>query len=51
MPPAFRLSQASRGVFKVAAEQLRIPRGTLYEEIKRIRRTFAEHGLGDYLKG
>ena len=36
---------------KEAAEQLRIPRGTLYEEIKRIRRIFADHGLGDYLKG
>lgn len=36
---------------KEAAEQLRIPRGTLYEEIKRIRKVFAEHGLGDYLKG
>jgi len=36
---------------KEAAEQLRIPRGTLYEEIKRIRKVFAEHGLGEYLKG
>ena len=36
---------------KEAAEQLRIPRGTLYEEIKRIRKIFADHGLGDYLKG
>ena len=35
---------------KEAAERLRIPRGTLYEEIKRIRKVFAEHGLGDYLK-
>ena len=35
---------------KEAAERLRIPRGTLYEEIKRIRRVFADHGLGDYLK-
>ncbi|MBM3451494.1 MAG: sigma-70 family RNA polymerase sigma factor, partial [Armatimonadetes bacterium] len=34
---------------KEAAERLRIPRGTLYEEIKRIRKVFAEHGLGDYL--
>lgn len=33
-----------------AAERLRIPRGTLYEEIKRIRKVFADHGLGDYLK-
>ena len=33
-----------------AAERLRIPRGTLYEEIKRIRRVFADQGLGDYLK-
>ena len=36
---------------KAAAEQLRIPRGTLYEEIKRIRKIFAEHGLDEYLKG
>lgn len=36
---------------KEAAEQLRIPRGTLYEEINRIRKVFANHGLGDYLKG
>ena len=36
---------------KEAAEQLRIPRGTLYEEIKRIRKIFAEHGLDEYLKG
>jgi RNA polymerase sigma-70 factor (ECF subfamily) len=36
---------------KEAAEQLRIPRGTLYEEIKRIRNVFAVYGLGDYLKG
>lgn len=36
---------------KEAAEQLRIPRGTLYEEIKRIRRIFADHGLDDYLRG
>jgi RNA polymerase sigma-70 factor (ECF subfamily) len=35
---------------KEAAERLRIPRGTLYEEIKRIRRVFADAGLGDYLK-
>ena len=35
---------------KEAAERLRIPRGTLYEEIKRIRKVFAEQGLGDYLK-
>ena len=34
---------------KEAAERLRIPRGTLYEEIKRIRKSFADHGLGDYL--
>lgn len=34
---------------KEAAARLRIPRGTLYEEIKRIRKVFAEHGLGDYL--
>lgn len=35
---------------KEAAERLRIPRGTLYEEIKRIRKIFASHGLGDYLR-
>ncbi len=35
---------------KEAAERLRIPRGTLYEEVKRIRRVFADQGLGDYLK-
>jgi RNA polymerase sigma-70 factor (ECF subfamily) len=34
---------------KEAAERLRIPRGTLYEEIKRIRKIFAEHGLEGYL--
>ena len=36
---------------KEAAERLRIPRGTLYEEIKRIRKIFAEHGLEGYLGG
>jgi RNA polymerase sigma factor (sigma-70 family) len=36
---------------KEAAEKLRIPRGTLYEEIKRIRQVFADFGLDDYLKG
>jgi RNA polymerase sigma-70 factor (ECF subfamily) len=35
---------------KEAAQRLGIPRGTLYEEIKRIRKVFAEIGLGDYLK-
>jgi RNA polymerase sigma-70 factor (ECF subfamily) len=35
---------------KEAAEKLRIPRGTLYEEIKRIRRIFEQQGLGHYLK-
>jgi len=35
---------------KEAAERLRIHRGSLYEEIKRIRRVFADQGLGDYLK-
>jgi RNA polymerase sigma-70 factor (ECF subfamily) len=35
---------------KEAADRLRIPRSTLYEEIKRIRRVFADQGLGDYLK-
>ena len=33
---------------KEAAARLRIPRGTLYEEIRRIRKVFADHGLGDY---
>jgi len=36
---------------KEAAVRLRIPRGTLYEEIKRIRKVFADHGLGDYFVG
>jgi len=35
---------------KEAAEKLRIPRGTLYEEINRIRKIFAEQGLGEYLR-
>ncbi len=35
---------------KEAAEKLRIPRATLYEEIKRVRGVFADFGLGDYLK-
>ncbi len=35
---------------KEASERLRIPRGTLYEEIKRIRRVFVDQGLGEYLK-
>lgn len=35
---------------KEAAERLRIPRGTLYEELKRIRRVFTDQGLGDYLQ-
>jgi RNA polymerase sigma-70 factor (ECF subfamily) len=35
---------------KGAAERLRIPGGTLYEEIKRIRRVFIDQDLGDYLK-
>jgi RNA polymerase sigma factor (sigma-70 family) len=35
---------------KEASKRLRIPRGTLYEEIKRIRKVFADQGLGDYLK-
>ena len=35
---------------KEAAERLRIPRGTLYAEIKRIRKVFADQGLGDYLQ-
>ena len=36
---------------KAAAVRLRIPRGTLYEEIKRIRKVFADHGLGEYFVG
>jgi RNA polymerase sigma factor (sigma-70 family) len=36
---------------KAAAEQLGIPRSTLYEEINRIRKLFAEHGLEIYLRG
>lgn len=35
---------------KEAAARLRIPRGTLYEEIKRIRKVFADQGLGAYLR-
>jgi RNA polymerase sigma-70 factor (ECF subfamily) len=35
---------------KAAAERLGIPRATLYEEIKRIRKVFAAHGLDDYLR-
>ncbi len=36
---------------KAAAEQLGIPRSTLYEEIHRIRKHFADHGLEIYLRG
>ena len=36
---------------KQAAERLGIPRGTLYEEIKRIRTVFADRGLDNYLRG
>jgi RNA polymerase sigma factor (sigma-70 family) len=35
---------------KEAAERLGIPRGTLYEEIRRIRRIFEQHGLANYLR-
>jgi DNA-directed RNA polymerase specialized sigma24 family protein len=35
---------------KETAELLRIPRGTLYEDIKRIRKLFADRRLDDYLK-
>ena len=35
---------------KETAERLRIPRGTLYEEIKRIRKSLSDQGLADYLK-
>ena len=34
---------------KAVAEHLGIPRGTLYEEINRIRKLFADHGLEIYL--
>ena len=36
---------------KEAAARLRISRDTLYEEIKRIKKVFADHGLGDYFVG
>jgi RNA polymerase sigma factor (sigma-70 family) len=36
---------------KAAAELLGVPRSTLYEEIHRIRKLFAEHGLEIYLRG
>jgi RNA polymerase sigma-70 factor (ECF subfamily) len=54
LPPAQRrlcqmLGEEGLSV-KEAAERLRIPRGTVYEEIKRIRKVFANQGLGDYLK-
>ena len=35
---------------KETAERLRIPRGTLYDEMKRIRQILSAQGLGDYLK-
>lgn len=35
---------------KAAAEQLGIPRATLYEEIKRIRQRFVASGLDDYIR-
>lgn len=35
---------------KEAAERLRIPRATLYDEIKRIRQALTDQGLADYLK-
>jgi RNA polymerase sigma factor (sigma-70 family) len=35
---------------KETAELLRVPRGTLYEDIKRIRKLFADRRLDDYLK-
>lgn len=34
---------------KEAAERLGIPRGTLYEEIKRVRKVFSQNGLDAYL--
>jgi RNA polymerase sigma factor (sigma-70 family) len=36
---------------KEAAEHLRIPRATLYEGIRRIRKVFADQGLHGYLTG
>ena len=36
---------------KAAAEKLGIPRGTLYQEINRIRKLFADHGMEIYLRG
>lgn len=35
---------------KEASEHLKIPRGTVYEEVMRIRAVFANEGLADYLK-
>ena len=35
---------------KETAERLRIPRGTLYDEIKRIRQILSTQGFSDYLK-
>ena len=34
---------------KQVSEQLKIPRGTLFDEILRIREVFKEEGLRDYL--
>jgi len=34
-----------------ASRRLGLPRATLYDELKRIRKVFAELGLEDYLKG
>jgi len=34
-----------------ASRRLGVPRATLYDELKRIRKVFAELGLEDYLKG
>lgn len=45
-----RLIGAEGLSIKAAAACLGIPRGTLYEEIKRIRKVFAAHGLDAYLR-
>jgi RNA polymerase sigma factor (sigma-70 family) len=45
-----RLIGAEGLSIKAAAERLGMPRGTLYEEIKRIRKVFAAHGLDAYLR-
>ena len=44
------LMLGEEGLSVKAAEHLGIPRGTLYEEINRIRKLFADHGLEIYLR-